>query len=450
MKWGHEMRACVLVLLAACSLRAQARPIATPVENCQGAGQYYDYPIVLKGSSALHGVAIDSLTAYARRPDGFERVALQIDEVNARGEFVLDEGLPFTAHTDNGLFDENDELVIDGAQLGLALDECELPSDLTHGTAGLYHLRACQGGQLLGELLLVAHKTQAPKWSKTPQVNFDRGSAVVVSELYRYFFPRDNPVLVGAIHLRRGDREWPLTRSSQFLMPLKTPSWLPDLMFDASDWQSTFESWRTGPVRSIVAVGVKYSAFLSLFRLHLFSELIFYRNRFEVPTPLEFVFDPSRFLTPGSGLVYSLELAAGPAPVVVSNLVRLPEVTPERAIHEALGRSRVDRFFTEAHGTAGSLRIEVATEDRLLARVPPPFLIERSDFQDPQKQRFWPWLNQLKGDLGLFIDFSAIPQGDYEFSLDLVLSSDAYEKFTDYGNIEAELVPLRLCNKRRL
>ncbi len=46
---------------------------------------------------------------------------------------------------------------------------------------------------------------------------------------------------------------------------------LPD--FDSDDFTSIIESWRVGPVRSIVAVGVKLNGFLSLFDIKGLSQI---------------------------------------------------------------------------------------------------------------------------------------------------------------------------------
>ena len=39
--------------------------------------------------------------------------------------------------------------------------------------------------------------------------------------------------------------------------------------------------------------------------------------------------------------------------------------------------------------------------------------------------RFWSGLDELKGDLGVFIDMSLAAKGPYEFGLDLMLNSKA-------------------------
>ena len=430
-----------LLVGAAPSLAAALSAPLTP-SGCSLPQKVYRYPIVLKGPSELHVFEIHSLMAFARRKDGFERVPIQIDEVNQRGEFVLDQGLPFTVRTDDGIFDDNDEVVIDGTQLGLAITDRDLPVSLAPEGVALYRLRACQNGVFLGDLLLVSGHRSLLMASEPPQVTFDPVTATVVSSLYRYYFPKTHPAMLGEVHLRHAGQEWPLTRSAQFLMPLKTSPWLPDFTFETEDFQSVIESWRTGPIRSIVAVGVKYSAFLSIFRLHLFTELVFYRNRFEIPTPIEFIFDPSSYLEPGSGIVYSLELPPGQSLRFESNLPRLPGVPARQALEEASTQPSPQHYIAEAHRAEGSIRIEVTTDTRMLERSPPPFMIAASDYENKAIQRHWPWLSRLRGDLGIYIDFSGLRQGVYDFALDLLLSSDANERFTDYGNVKAEFDPL--------
>lgn len=411
---------------------------ATP---CAGAKRAYDYPIVLKGTASLRGYRADSLVAYARRPSGsWERVALQVDEVNARGDFVLHGGLPYTARTDDGVFDANDEVVIDGATLGEAFADADVPEVYLANAKGAHRAHFCRKGVFLGELLVVAGRQRAPLWGLPPQVSFTAETGALSSELYRYVFPKANPALLGEVFLKRGGRELPLTRSSRFVMPLKTAFFMmPDMSFDEEDFTSSIESWQAGPLRTIVAVGVKYSAFLSIFRLHLFSELVFFRNRFQVPTVIEFVFDPARYLAPGSGIAYALSFPPGRPVAISSNLVRLPAEAPDKVVTQGPRASAFDLFYAEGHAAEGSLRVEVRIDAKARAQVPPPFRIEAGDFADEKRKKHWPWLADLSGDLGVFLDFSEVHQGSYEFGLDLLLSSDANERFTDYGNIEAEL-----------
>jgi hypothetical protein len=106
---------------------------------------------------------------------------------------------------------------------------------------------------------------------------------------------------------RAGKWEKAFTESN-FRMPLVLPWWAPDVTLKDAHFMSEIESWRTGPVRTIIAVGVKFRSFLSVLNLHLFSELVFWKNRFDIPTVIEFVFDPSSYLQRGSGLFYSLKL----------------------------------------------------------------------------------------------------------------------------------------------
>ena len=426
---------------------AAAAPAARAAPDCAGPRLGYDYPIVLKGVPVLRGQSVGRFAAFRRVAAGpaaarWERVAVQVDEVNAHGDFVLAEGLPFTRGTDDGIFDDNDEIVFDGAALGDDFVEADVPPELRGVTR--WHAGFCRAGHRLGDLLVV-NSAVLPPWRGPAQVRFDAKAGEVSSDLYDYKFSPGNPVLLGEVLLRHGAAASPVISSTSFLMPLETPFYMPNMTVRDADFTSSIESWQSGPLRTIVAVGVKYSAFLSLFKLHLFSELVFYRNRFEIPTVIEFIFDPSRFLAPGSGLAYSLRFPPGHAWEIESNLAALPAKDADELVESGPRATSVDSFYAKGSRPEGSFLVQVRVDPKARAQVPPPFLLREADFRSEALAEHWPWLRKIPGDLGVYLDFSQIRKGVYDFGLDLLLSPKAHESFTDYGSVDShwQVLPSR-------
>ena len=246
----------------------------------------------------------------------------------------------------------------------------------------------------------------------------------------------DHPALLGEVALRKDGTLFPIFAKSEFLMPLETTWFLPDLLFRSDDFSSTIESWQSGPIRTVVAVGVKYTSFLGVVRLHLFSELVFYRNRFQIPTVIEFMFDPRSLLTPGSGLAYSLTFPEGRAWEIESNLERLPAEDPDLLAKQRGSAAQTEVFYATGSRPEGSFFVQVVVDEEARQQVPPPYLIGRREFTGESWQNHWSWLSQIPGDLGLYLDISMVKKGTYDFGLDLVLSPKAKKSFTDYGFVD--------------
>jgi len=391
---------------------------------------------VLKGVPELLGKSIHHVVAYARKDGVWLRVPLQIDEVNAQGDYVLAGGLPFTKATDDGFFDGNDEIALSGASLGDDFVLKDVPQDLVPGSAERWRLVVCRGQSFHGSVLVVSGAT--PPAKDPPKAAYDEKAHIVDTQLYRYVFDRKHPVLLGEVFLKAKTGPLKLIEKSAFLMPMQTPFFMPDMVFDAEDFTSEVESWQVGPVRTIVAVGVKYAAFLSLFKLHLFSELVFYENRFEIPTVIEFVFDPSSVLKPGSGLAYSLRFPPERSWEIDSNLVPLPAEDPDKVVRKGPRASSQDVYYAQGSRPEGSFLVKARVDAKAREKVPPPFLMRDAAFRSEALKKHWEWLAPLAkggGDLGIFLDISQIGQGKYDFGLDLLLSTEANDKFTDYGSI---------------
>jgi len=417
------------------------------VEECAGPAEGYRFPIVLRGVPELQGADVGRIAAWRFAEGHWARVPLQVDEVNGNGDYVLDQGMPFTANTGDGVFSTRDELSVDGSSLGADFQMPDVPPALTRDIVSSWRVRLCRGGRLLGAILIARTVRALPEVSAVPAVLFDKSLGRVTTSLYRYDFHAQSPVLLGQVFLRKDATEVPALADSMFRMPLVLPWWLPNFTLRNEDFKSMIECWRVGPVRAIVAVGVKFRSFLSLLNLHLFSELVFYRNRFEIPTVIEFIFDPGTYLRRGSGLMYSLRYPPGRAWKVTSNLVDLPAARPADVALRA-SDSGNEPFFASGSSEFGAFRVEVRVDESARRLVPPPFLIRDSDFdRESPKGKFWPWLRDSSGDLGVFLDISGVRKGIYRFGLEMLLSDVPTDDFGDRRIDKISWEPAPASNK---
>lgn len=402
---------------------------------CGGDQAVYKYPIVLKGQPELRGVGVDRISGSIFRNGQWSDIPLQVEEVNAEGDYVLSGGLPFTRDTDDGLFDAGDEIALMGEDLGTDFEITAVPQDYKDRALNSWKIKFCRDHQVIGFLLL-QNRREGVSAGRTSYVTYNAPTKSISTEVYQYNFHNTNPVLLGEVFLNKDGKKISVIESSQFLMPLRTPFFVPNLNFRDSDFTSVIESWQSGPVRTIIAVGVKYTTFLSLFKLHLFSELVFYKNRFVVPTKIEFIFSPKKFLKPGSGVSYVLKLPAEQNWTFESNLAPVPSVDPDLYVKSGPRASTQDEFFAIARGRDGALVASVRVDEKAKSMVPMPLMLKSEDFKSERNKDNWPWLAKQNGDLGVFIDFSNVEKGLYNFGLDLLLSTKADERFADYGLVD--------------
>jgi len=398
------------------------------------------FPIVFRANDALMGAPLSRLEAWKLSGKSWRQVPLQIDEVDQDGSYVLEQGLTFTKYNDDGLLDGNDELSVLGASLGAEFKRKTVPQHVVNRFSRFQRVDFCgTDGAYLGSLLI--GQTHELAFVPNYTALFSRDSGDVVTSKYHYSFRQDQPMLIGDVKIKTSQGEKDVFSGSSFVMPiLPRLFFLPSFYFGESDFKSEIESWRSGPVRSIVAVGAKLRKFFSLIDLHLFSELVFYDDYFQIPTKIEFIFDPSKYLERGSGLAYILKYPEGVNWELSSNLEPLPWKGPLMLdpTHSAFERSSDGSFAVKGSSSLGSFIAAVRVDKKALKLAPPPYLASKNDFTSEQARKSWPWLEKYMGSLGVFIEISGVTRGSYDFALDVALSNQADDGFTDFHAVAAK------------
>jgi hypothetical protein len=400
----------------------------------------FRFPVILKGASWLQGRAIGKISAWSLKAGTWTQIPSQVDEVNRDGNYVLEGGLPFTASSDDGYFDGNDELSFKGGDLGQPFLPADVPSHIKASFLSFARFDVC--GDRDGYLgsVLIAERNGREEAVKSYKPLFDPGKAAVESSYYNYRFRSDQPMLLGDVALKTKDGPKRVFVGSSFVMPL-IPSLflLPSMSFGEDDFTSEIESWRSGPVRSIVAVGAKLRKFFGMLNLHLFSELVFYEDFFQIPTKIEFVFDPSKYLDRGSGISYILKYPDDAHWHLHSNLDKLPPEGPKQSkqLKTAYDQSPSGVFSVRGNSVLGSFLSNVRIDQKALKLAPPPYLAFAKDFNDERLKSKWPWLKHSAGSLAVFIDISGVKQDFYDFALDVALSNQADDEFTDFQAVSA-------------
>lgn len=411
-----------LVLLVSITWLASAGPASALV--CQ--------TIPEKAPSRAPGtftVPVRGLRAYLTNGKVWKRASIQIDERDGNGDYVLEHGLPFTADGGDSRFNNKDELVI------------ELPENFSEAQsftdpAAMAWLRKLQKETIRGiipaEKSVKAWRVDLTAGSKTAQVLFVTGLPVVdlpdavafnpelqtiQTAAYRYRFNEQNPAAMGRLEIPSGSEKKDdfitIHQEGSFAIWLKPPWGFPVISKSNKDLAGAIESWRSGPIRTIVAVGSKYSAFWSLVKAHLFSELVFYRSRFQIPSVVDIPFSPDKLLGSGSGFAYGLQLSG--------------QVTPK------LERTGDGPARVSVEHPAGL--VLSATLDRDLARsgtLPHVWQAGEPDDKSGIPGDVIRWFRKNAVTTGFFVDISRMDRGRYDFSLDLESRGKANQDHTDF------------------
>lgn len=402
----------------------------------------YRFPVVLKVPKALIGYEVNHFEAWSFKRGQWGQIAVQVDEINKDNSYVLEEGIPYTKNTGTGVSKAVDEISFKGTQIGETFTPEQITPTLKSRFQAFQRLDVCAtDGAYLGSALVGATVVANPELSWKPL--FNRSTRTVAASAYRYVFGEKRPMLIGDVYLKSGGAEVPVFADSTFFMPMYPSFWLlPGIKFDETDFDSEIECWRSGPVRSIVAVGAKMKKFFSIVNLHLFSELVFYEDFFQIPTQIEMTFDASKYLDYGSGLAYILRYPAGGKWVVASNLDLLPSSPDDLEGKSGKPRKTAKEHSPEgvfrAWGTRaeGSFLAQVRVDQKAIDQVPPPFLVEERMFDQKPWKSEWRWLRNTQGNLGVYLDISQVKKGLYDFTLDLMLSSKSGDTFQDFHRLD--------------
>jgi hypothetical protein len=394
------------------------------------------FPVVFKAPDWLFGVNVDFVEVWSFQGRAWKKITVQIDEIDSEGNFVLENGIPYTKYTDDGRLDAADEISIRGQDLG-ELKVMRVGSKPPGKFLKLGRVDFCDSsGSFFGSVWLAQKSTPTGKYNF--KEIFDRETEEVNASSYRYRFRKNQPMLLGNVSLKSNIGEKTVFAGNSFIMPLLPQFFMfPSLYFGESDFTSEIESWRSGPIRTIVAVGARLRKFFSMLDLHLFSELVFYDNYFQIPTKIEFVFDPSKYLAKGSGIAYVLQYPNGLDWSLQSNLRSLPQGGPEVGglKESAFDVSHEGIFLVRGKSSIGSFVARVRVDPGALKQSPPPYLASDLVFGSTPTAEAWPWLKQVDGDLGVFIEISGVKKGFYDFALDLAVSNQADDEFIDFKTL---------------
>jgi hypothetical protein len=438
-------RSCCRLLLALLTLLA-----SLGLETSVWAG-IHRAPVVLPANRMKIATQypVSAYRVFRRGVDG-EAVPIpfQIDEINAIGDYVLGEGPKPNSQTADGIFDGLDELSFMGDDVG----PVGMPTRWPDGRApqSVFELRMTPPAHLTeardGAVYLAVYHQNPPAPVNQKYVVFNLGSGEVRTSRYRYLFDRQNYLVVNGVDMVKGPTASanqglgtdtvPLIDSSTFYARADLKYFL-TVQVNHRSVNSRLESFKTGPIRTIVRVTFFYTFLKLNFEVGMYTEVSFFSNSVILPAIIYNPLDGIKSLNRGSGFYYGFALRENPRTYQFS--------TNMRPYTEASDSGGLFGYFKKDTPVEKEYWASLIGEDRMMyvllrpspsmlqeGNVPFYYLSEKSGDELKARNN-----NEMKPiiespvNLGLYFDLTKFREGEHLMAFQLF-----FENKKDYKSLE--------------
>lgn len=240
------------------------------------------------------------------------QIPFQIDEVNEFGDFVLDKGPSPNISEGNGIFDNNDELVIMGDDVGLA----STPIEWQVKKPSLFFeikFKHPLDPNKVGAIYVGIYFVTPPSLPNISYVSFDYPNSKIISSKFIGTFDKDNYIAIKNISIKDPSTQKfiPLINYSIFYLRINLKYFL-TLEVNHKDLKSYLDAYKIGPIRIILRVNFFYNFIKINFKLGMYTEVSIFANAIYLPSILYNPIDGSKILNKDSGFYYGFNLRLNP------------------------------------------------------------------------------------------------------------------------------------------
>lgn len=252
-------------------------------------------PVVMEGSKLgiLNGKPIASLALFVYRSDGFYQIPFQVDEKTPDGQYafaVWKKGAPVV---DDGLLDENDELVFMAADLG---DEAEEPKWPDGGIVGakIIAIDPDTGGK--GFAYLYVFSGDAPVCPADYVVLHEEKNEIETLDYIVAYDPKA-PIAIGKLAVNKRLGAGGQNVADRLKIRIKgTVRWnLFEIQRDETGFITANVAYTDGPVRVLRYTKSRQKLFFNIPSPSTYMTSIYYKNQMQFPITIELPFDVSGF-----------------------------------------------------------------------------------------------------------------------------------------------------------
>ena len=404
-------------------------PIAT---NSVAHAGIHRAPIVLKGKDlrAVTRYPNELFKLYRTGPKGEAvQIPFQIDEINNIGDYVLDQGKEHNFATGNGLFDDQDELVFMGDDVGPAASPKTWPSGTPNVVFEVKFELSKKYDypiQNTGSVFIGIHFDKPTNDINYKYVVFDPNAGVVSTSRYKYTFDRKNYLVVDSVDMVKpsqsgGQILTPMIRSSTFYLKADLKYFL---TFEANhrSVESKLDAYKSGPVRTIVRVSFFYTFLKLNFEAGMYTEVSFFSNSVLLPAMMYNPIEGEKSLNRGSGFYYGFTLFDNPSIYDVQSNMPIYE-NPKKFLNMFRNSPKKEaKYWLNASRDDRMIYVEIEPSEKMLKdNIIPHLYMNSSDPEklvqiDNAKPRE---LENSRVNIGLFYDATKFAKGEHLMSFRL-------------------------------
>ena len=264
--------------------RSSARqPGAHLIENPQTLERRYDI-VVVTGDllGTLMGKEISHLRVYAHRNGIFQPIPYQIDERDAKGEFVYTGGDLAGQDTDRGRFDLNDELVFECSHLGDRVARDLWPEGANAGDE--IEASDPRDTSKKGWAYILYFPQNPPAASREDYVNYDPGRDRVMGRFYTVGYKKGFTLFTDLIYPKEygGSGEDMLDRV-KIRIDVQLVQGMVHVRRSEKDMRCRVVGWKDGPIRVMRNTENTFRILFNIPSPSLFSVTEYYPHYFTVP-----------------------------------------------------------------------------------------------------------------------------------------------------------------------
>ncbi len=413
----------------------------------------HNAPIVISAAKIKQGAQFP-LSRYRlfRLGDRGEAVPVpfQIDEINAVGDYVMNQGPKPTADTGNGIFDGLDELCFMGDDVGKVGMPNKWPDD--KAPQNVVEIKIIPPGHLAQEktegAVYLAIYQQPPAMLPGPKyVSFNLDAGEVLTSRYRYLFDKKNYLVVNGVDMipnrdgssassENSPTKVPLIDSSTFYAKADLKYFL-TVQVNHRSVNSRLEAYKSGPIRTVVRV-VFFYTFLKLnFEVGMYTEVSFFSNSVILPAIIYNPLDGVKSLNMGSGFYYGFALHENPKTYQFgTNMRPYSEKVERKGLMSFMDKDAPleSEYFASLVGEDRMMYVIMRPSKQMLADGNIPYFYLDNKSGDDLRKRNNDDLNTLVKspvNLGLYFDLTKFREGEHMMSFQLF-----FENKKDYKNLE--------------
>lgn len=252
-------------------------------------------------------------------------IPFQIDEKDDYGDYILDQGQNPNSNSSNGKFDNLDELVFMGNDVGPRIFPKKWSKKIPRPLR-LFEI-VIKRGQKEGAVYIARYASYSRNLrgskdhtlSNRRYVGYNQKKEEINTSRYRYEFNKDNYLVVRGVDVTDEEQKYrDLILSSTVFMKIDLKYFLTFKVGD-DDIESDLDAIKIAPVRIIARVNFTYKVLKLKFDLGMYTEVSFFSNAVYLPAVIDNPLKGKDTLRSGSHFYYGLALVDNPGLTQIKN-----------------------------------------------------------------------------------------------------------------------------------